>query len=208
VFRTEHTNMPLARTSAGNLTLTEDQRGLRYEARLSLDDPDVRALVPKIKAGNLRESSFAFKVPEGGDSWNRDRTERTITKLDLHRGDVSLVTFAASSDTGQYTHLRSDGSLQERRAFAEAVSRGGWCGPGAALRAAWANQHGASCQECDGSGRCATCDGNGWVASDAGGSSKLSAGRTNQTRALPPSNLDAFEREFIELQARAARWHG
>jgi HK97 family phage prohead protease len=209
VFRTEHQSPPLARTSAGNLTLGTDGKGLWYEARLNRADPDVAALIPKVEARNLTESSFAFRVVR--DSWSSDRSERKLVEVDLDRGDVALCTFAASPQTGEYLQMRgSAGSEQERRAWADQITRSGWGGPGAAhVRAMWSNQHGSGCQDCDGSGRCQACDGNGWVPHpDAGGSSTLSAGRTNQTRALPPSRLDDLEREFIELQARAARWHG
>lgn len=212
VFRTEHSNMPLARTKSGTLRVGQDDKGLWYEAKLDRNDPDVISLVPKIRSGNMNESSFAFRCLD--DSWDSTRTERTLHQLDIHRGDVSIVTFGASPTTGDHVQMTRSAGPEERRAWTEQISRSGWGGPGAVLmRAGWSNQHGASCESCARSGRCATCDGAGWVPSSSGGSSKLSAGRTNQTRALPPSRLDEFEREFAALNtqaaaldARAARW--
>jgi hypothetical protein len=201
VFRLEHSQLPLARTSAGNLRLTQDQRGLHYEAVLRLDDPDVRALIPKVQAGNLRESSFAFKVPEGGDAWNTSRTERTMHTLDLDRGDVSLVTFGASKETGRYTTLRSEGSAQERRAWAEMVSHSGWCGPGAAeIRASWSNQHGRSCTDCGGDGKCKSCDGQGWIPDGSEDGDEANSQRFGLV--MPKSRLGEFERELREHKAR------
>lgn len=123
VFRLEHGSLPFARTTSGTLTLSQDKIGLRYEASLNADDPEVQAFIPKIERGDMRESSFAFKIPEGGDSWNEMRTQRSIREADIHRGDVSLVTFGASSATGQYTSLRGSLSLEQRAARA-ALTRG------------------------------------------------------------------------------------
>jgi HK97 family phage prohead protease len=88
--------MPLARTKSGSLRLSEDARGLRVEADLQEDDPDVRALIPKMRRSDVDEMSFAFRVPPGGDEWSKDRSRRLITAVDLHKGDVSIVTYGAN----------------------------------------------------------------------------------------------------------------
>lgn len=110
VFRTEHGSMPLGRTSSGTLRLGEDERGLWYEVDLNPDDPDVKALVPKIERKDLTESSFAFRCIE--DIWSEDYGARSLKACDLDRGDVSIVTFGASSATGQFVSLRAERSLQ------------------------------------------------------------------------------------------------
>lgn len=115
VFRYDHTGPPLARTSSGTLRLGEDERGLWYEADLNLNDPDVKALIPKIERGDLRESSFAFRCLK--DQWNDDLTERDLSECELDRGDVSVVTFGASRATGRHMTLRSEERLEELRAL-------------------------------------------------------------------------------------------
>lgn len=92
-----HDGLPLARTSSGTLTLTEDARGLRIDATLDPADPDVQAILPKLERGDLREMSMAFSCGPEDQSWNADYTERTITSLSLY--DVSIVTYPASPTT-------------------------------------------------------------------------------------------------------------
>ena len=48
------------RTRSGTLELSEDDHGLRIRAELDPSDPDVRAIVPKMKRGDLDRMSFAF----------------------------------------------------------------------------------------------------------------------------------------------------
>ena len=45
----------------------------------------------------MRGQSFGFSVPRGGDEWNSDFTERTVTEFRLH--EVSVVTFPAYTQT-------------------------------------------------------------------------------------------------------------
>lgn len=115
VFRLDHTGPPLARTSSGTLRLGEDAQGLWYEADLNTADPDVRALIPKLERGDLRESSFAFRCVK--DAWNDDYTERDLSECELDRGDVAVVTFGASRATGRHMSLRSEERLWELRAL-------------------------------------------------------------------------------------------
>jgi hypothetical protein len=92
-----HEGLPLARTSSGTLDLAEDPIGLRSEATLLAKDPDVQRVVPKMERGDLSQMSFAFQVAKGGQEWNEDYTERTITEVKLF--DVSIVTFPANPFT-------------------------------------------------------------------------------------------------------------
>ena len=97
VFVINHDGLPLARTRSGTLTLTEDEKGLFMETDLDADDPDVRAIVPKMKRGDLDKMSFAFMptVQEWDDT--QDPPLRTIRKVELF--DVSIVTTPAYSGT-------------------------------------------------------------------------------------------------------------
>jgi len=97
VFLVNHDGLPLARTRSGTLRLTEDERGLYMETELDGTDPDVRAIVPKMKCGDLDKMSFAFvpKRQEWDDSG--DIPKRTIQDLELH--DVAIVTTPAYDGT-------------------------------------------------------------------------------------------------------------
>jgi len=97
VFLINHAGLPMARTRSGTLTLTEDERGLYMESELDPEDPDVRAIVPKMKRGDLDKMSFAFypTVQEWDESG--DLPVRTIREASL--ADVSIVTNPAYSGT-------------------------------------------------------------------------------------------------------------
>jgi HK97 family phage prohead protease len=103
--------LPLARTKSGTLTLSEDARGLKVDADLDPNDPDVRSLLPKMRRGDVDEMSFAFRAT--AQEWNEDYTERLIRECALHRGDVSIVTTGANPDTSAI--IRSaDGQIELR----------------------------------------------------------------------------------------------
>ena len=97
VFLVNHDGLPLARTLSGTLRLSQDERGLYIQTELDLDDPDVRAIVPKMKRGDLDKMSFAF-VPTR-QTWDDsgDMPKRMIHDLQLY--DVSIVTTPAYDGT-------------------------------------------------------------------------------------------------------------
>lgn len=92
-----HEGLPIARTVGGSLRLAEDDQGLRVDATLDPTDPDVQRLAPKVRAGLIDQMSFAFSGAKS--SWNEDMDQRTITSLDIHRGDVSVVNQGANPAT-------------------------------------------------------------------------------------------------------------
>lgn len=96
-FLIQHEGLPLARTGSKTLTLTEDDTGLRMEATLDPDDPDVGRIVPKMKRGDLDKMSFAFRatIQEWDDT--EDPPLRTIKEAELF--DVSIVTSPAYGGT-------------------------------------------------------------------------------------------------------------
>lgn len=100
-LKVDHDGLPLARTRSGTLTLTRDAEGLMIRSPLDMRDPDVLRIIPKIERGDLREMSFAFWVPEGGDKWNLEgeMDERTLLEIDLDGGDVSVVADPAYPQT-------------------------------------------------------------------------------------------------------------
>lgn len=91
-----HADLPLARTKSGTMQLSTDAKGLRVQASLDPSDPDVQRIVPKMKRGDLNQMSFAFRVAKGGDEWSEDGSQRTLRNLELHDGDVSVVTYPAN----------------------------------------------------------------------------------------------------------------
>ena len=92
-----HQGLPLARTKSGTLQLTQDSVGLRVSAQLDANDPDVRSILPKMRRGDVDEMSFAFRVND--QVWSEDYSDRTITEVNLARGDVSIVSFGANPAT-------------------------------------------------------------------------------------------------------------
>lgn len=106
VFVVNHEGLPLARTRSETLSLTIDDHGLLMGATLDASDPDVSALVPKIRRRDVTEMSFAFRVLEQiwrqHDDWPEDEEyppARDLVKVNINRGDVSVVTFGASDAT-------------------------------------------------------------------------------------------------------------
>lgn len=89
-------NLVLARSTAGNLTLSVDEKGLRYE--FSIPETSYgKDLAINMKNGNINQSSFAFTV--GSDEWSTDEDGndiRTITSIEKLY-DVSPVTYPAYS---------------------------------------------------------------------------------------------------------------
>lgn len=97
VFLVNHDGLPLARTRSGTLKLTEDLHGLRVETVLDAEDPDVRAIVPKMRRGDLDKMSFAFRATRQQWDDTVDPPRRTILEAELY--DVSIVTTPAYDGT-------------------------------------------------------------------------------------------------------------
>src|SRR5690606_30665037 len=79
------------------LRLSTDKKGLLVDADLDRSDPDVQRLEAKMARGDMDEMSFAFRVKR--QEWNEDETDRRITEVSLHKGDVSVVNFGANPAT-------------------------------------------------------------------------------------------------------------
>lgn len=96
-FLVNHKGLTMARTSAGTLELSSASQGLNSEAWLNPARNDVADLVIAIEDGCVDQMSFAAMLEEG--IWNEEYTEFTMTKLNLHCGDVSAVNFGANPFT-------------------------------------------------------------------------------------------------------------
>jgi uncharacterized protein len=102
---------PLASTRAGNLRLTEDERGLYVEATLpnTTTARDAREL---ISAGIVDSMSFGFTVARNGEEWSEDGSVRTLTRISLH--EVSIVSFPAYPSTAGSTAVRGLDKVAQR----------------------------------------------------------------------------------------------
>ena len=100
-----HEGLPLARTLSGSLRLEEDDRGLRVDADLNPNDPDVQRLAPKVARGDIDQMSFGSRVIKQDWEYAEDqpdsaaRDTRWITEISLHKGDVSVVNYGANPST-------------------------------------------------------------------------------------------------------------
>lgn len=101
----------LARTRSGTLRLSEDERGLRYE----IDLPETnlgRDILALASRGDIGGASFAFTVPDGGESWSGDKRE--LRSLSVH--EVSVVqSFPAYSGTSVQARSRQQRTDADRR---------------------------------------------------------------------------------------------
>ena len=95
----------LATRAAGTLRLSEDETGLRYEFDLDPSDPDHQRVIAKVKRGDLRGSSFGFRVET--DEWattDEDYPLRSIKSVAALR-DVGPVSQPAYPDTATIAPL-------------------------------------------------------------------------------------------------------
>jgi HK97 family phage prohead protease len=123
--------LPLARTGR-NMTLSEDSHGLRVEADLDDDDPDVMLLNRKVKNGLIEDMSFAFKIVR--QRWENNDTFRRILEASLHHGDVTVTPRGANPAAGVVSlrraalaPLRAPGrdTARQRRVLAEQLGQTG-----------------------------------------------------------------------------------
>jgi HK97 family phage prohead protease len=91
-----HEGLPLARTKNGTMTLTEDERGLLFNAEIA-DTQEGRDIYKLVQRGDVDQMSFAFRVIR--QKWSEDRSRRVLTEVSLSDGDVSVVTYPAYPTT-------------------------------------------------------------------------------------------------------------
>jgi len=77
----------LATTASGRLTLTEDARGLKVEAKLDPADPDAASVISKLThEAQSMGMSFGFSIPKNGDVW--EEAVRTLNEINLFEVSV------------------------------------------------------------------------------------------------------------------------
>jgi HK97 family phage prohead protease len=117
----------LGRTKAGSLTLTEDERGLRWRCVLDRDNSFHRDLYASVKRMDIDECSFAFTVTKDNQDWRAEQigedawiAVRTLKDVDLI--DVSAVTYPAYNGTSVDARcLFPDGEIVEIRSAIESL---------------------------------------------------------------------------------------
>jgi uncharacterized protein len=111
-------NFLLGRTKSGTLTLSEDERGLRYDVEL----PNTRAaqdVHEMIRRGDVDGSSFGFRIDD--EEWDDTPTKKgklplvTIRTVELF--DVSPVTFPAYPQTSVTARSRGEQLLEAAKAY-------------------------------------------------------------------------------------------
>ena len=97
VFLVNHEGLQMARTISDTLTVGVNTAGLTMDARCDPWSPRVYEVASGIYRGDITEMSFAFRIVT--QEWDEEYTSRRILKVDLERGDVSVVTFGANPFT-------------------------------------------------------------------------------------------------------------
>jgi len=101
----------LGSTRAGTLTLTEDSHGLKVDGILP-NTSRGRDVSELLRRSDIDSMSFGFSVPQGGDSWNEDGSERTLNSVRLH--EVSLVAWPAYTATAGTVSVRGLDQVAKR----------------------------------------------------------------------------------------------
>jgi len=116
VFRVDHEGRVYARTSAGTVEVWHDEHGLGQRTDLSRTAA-ARELFADIEAGNYPKMSFAFRVAEDGDTYDRKTHTRIIKRIEKVF-DVSPVSFPANPGTELSVSTRDyfDGVIEMERA--------------------------------------------------------------------------------------------
>jgi len=110
LYNHDFSKVPLARTPK-TMTLSVDGQGLTMRAELP-DTEAAREVYEAVKRGDLSGMSFAFTVPDGGDSYNAATNTRTISKI-AKVYECSVVPYPAYPTT----------SIEARSARAAALTR-------------------------------------------------------------------------------------
>ncbi len=117
VMNYNHSGKPVARTKNNTLQLNVDDIGLKIRADLSGTE-EGRRLYEEIKGGYIDKMSFAFKIDNGGDSYDRDTHTRHINTVQ-RLFDVAAVDMPAYDTTSIYA--RSYFSAEAEKEKAEAL---------------------------------------------------------------------------------------
>lgn len=133
----EHEDLPLARLSAGTLEVRDDDVGLWVGTNLDPDDPDVQRVIPKIRRGDLKGMSPAFKVRPNGEEWRRTGGKPSRHIRDAKLCELSITATPAYEEPEvalrslkQFETGRQERVSKRLRLRAETLRRKyAWCSP-------------------------------------------------------------------------------
>jgi uncharacterized protein len=120
VFGKYNHQQVIGRTSSGTMRLAVDDRGLRYE----IDPPrSAAAVVELIERGDVRGSSFAFRVRGADETWQKDLEGRMVRRIKRFSflGDAGPVDTPAYLATETYVSKRALEMAREQRADSPVV---------------------------------------------------------------------------------------
>ena len=120
VFGKYNHQQVIGRTSSGTMRLAVDDRGLRYE----IDPPrSAAAVVELIERGDVRGSSFAFRVRGADEAWQKDVEGRMVRRIKRFSflGDAGPVDTPAYLATETYVSKRALEMAREQRADSPVV---------------------------------------------------------------------------------------
>jgi HK97 family phage prohead protease len=120
------TSMPIARTTAGNLRLSEDDRGLLVELE-PIDTQVGRDARIAVRSGVVSAMSFGFIVRSDRFEDRDGSVHRMIDDLELH--EVSAVTFPANPATDLIVDRRSYDRWSVDNRNPQIIRRRLWIGP-------------------------------------------------------------------------------
>jgi HK97 family phage prohead protease len=120
MFGHDTSRVPLARTPK-TMRLSLSPAGLDMEAELP-DTAGAREVHTAVKRGDLSGMSFAFKVPPGGDSYDRATNTRTIHKI-AKVLECSVVPFPAYPQTSVEARAAMQPISDDRRQALLAVNK-------------------------------------------------------------------------------------
>lgn len=120
------TSMPIARTTAGNLRIAEDDRGLLVELE-PIDTQAGRDARVAVRSGVVSAMSFGFIVRADRFEDRDGSVHRMIEDLELH--EVSAVTFPANPATDLIVDRRSFDIWSGENRDPRIIRRRFWLGP-------------------------------------------------------------------------------
>lgn len=117
-------NFVLGRTASSTMKLSVDSRGLHYDITAP-DTPTIRDLViAPMQRGDITQSSFAFRVAPGGETWYEDDDGviiREITQVS-RLYDVSPVTYPAYQAADSSVRSLNDWKASHTRSVQAAIN--------------------------------------------------------------------------------------
>lgn len=120
LYNHDTSKVPLARTPK-TMRFSLDPAGLTMTAELP-DTEEGRSVYTAVKRGDLSGMSFAFKVPEGGSTFDAKTNTRTITKIEKVY-EFSIVPFPAYPQTSVEARATIEGTWAKLKAPERAAAK-------------------------------------------------------------------------------------